>query len=209
MENNGTPNMDGTQSFNQAPSQPVAPQPGPIQPLAQPIAPVPDDAKSKKKIGIMIGCSVGVLVLIVAAVFVFTTLTKHSEKKISCVTETTAMSIPINIETNIIANDGELSSGEMIVSINLKDMSSIYKNNEKELVDKLIEGYKNRSCKDSCVFDYDYNEGDNVKFTMQYDKESTDQLVRTRGSEKDMSAQAIADKVQETLESSDTTCTQY
>ena len=73
-------------------------------------------------------------------------------------------------------------------------------------MDRITEDYKER-CKEHCVFNYDYIEGDSAKYTMQFDKEGVDEIVWSYGTE-NMSAQEIADKVQETFENSNSTCVQ-
>lgn len=207
----GMPNPNQNQPLNQPVNQPVfqqTPQPIQNQPIIQPIPNIPNgnNQKSKKKIGIIVGCSVGVVAVIAVVAFLLITLLKHREKTVACTMSTTTMGITINGETNVKVRDGEISGGDITINVDLKTLQNSYKNYEKEMVDKMTKQYKNR-CEDHCTFDYNYVEGDNVKYTMQYDKEGVDEIVWSYGTE-NMSAQEIADKVQKTLEDSDTTCVQ-
>lgn len=205
------PNPNQNQPLNQPVNQPVFQQtPPPIQnqPVIQPMPNIPNSnsQKSKKKIGIIVGCSVGVVAVIAVVAFLLIALLKHGEKTIACTMNTTTMGITINGETNVKVRDGEISGGDITINVDLKTLRDSYKDYEKEMVDEMTERYKNR-CEDHCTFDYNYTEGDSVKYTMQYDKEGVDEIVWSYGVE-NMSAQEIADKVQGTLEGSDTTCTQ-
>ncbi len=202
-------------AFQQAP-QPIQDQPG-VQPVPQPIQdqpgvqPVPtiannNNQKPKKNLGVIIGCSVGA-VAVIAAVVLLVIFLKNGGKTVTCTMNTAAFGINMSGETNIKVKDGEISGGDATVTIDLKSMSDYYKDNEKEIVDEMTEEYKN-GCKEHCTFDYTYTEGDNVKYTMQYDKDGISKVVMSSGVE-NMSAQEIADKIQETLEDSETTCTQH
>lgn len=187
--------------------QPV-PQPIQSQPGVQPMPTISNDnnQKSKKNLGVIIGCSIGAVVVI-AAVVLLVIFLKNGGKTVTCTMNTAAFGINMSGETNIKVKDGEISGGDATVTIDLKSMSDYYKDNEKEIVDEMTEEYKN-GCKEHCTFDYTYTEGDNVKYTMQYDKDGISKVVMSSGVE-NMSAQEIADKIQETLEDSETTCTQH
>lgn len=217
MDNsNETPTIGGmpnqNQPFNQPVNQPTfqqAPQPIQNQPITQPMPNIPNSngQNTKKKAGIIVGCSIGAVAIIALVAFLLITLLKPGEKTVTCAMNTTTMGITVNGETNVKVKDGEISSGDMTINVNLKTMRDSYKDYEKDIVDEMTERYKSH-CEEHCTFDYTYNEGDNVKYTMQYDKEGVDEIVWSYGTE-GMSAQEIADKVQETLEGSDTTCIQH
>lgn len=203
-------------SIQQTP-QPIQGQPA-IQPVPQPIQdqpgvqPVPtivnnNDQKPKKNLGVIIGCSVGAVAVIAAVVLLVVFLKNGGGKTVTCTMNTTTFGIDMNSETNIKVKDGEISGGDMTITVDLKAMSDYYKDYEKEMVDEMTEEYKD-NCKEHCTFDYTYTEGDNVKYTMQYDKDGVNKLVMSSGVE-NMSAQEIADKLQKTLEDSETTCTQH
>ena len=188
---------------NQPPIQPIQNQPG-VQPV--PTIANGNNQKPKKNLGVIIGCSVGA-VAVIAAVVLLVIFLKNGGKTVTCTMNTAAFGINMSGETNIKVKDGEISGGDATVTIDLKSMSDYYKDNEKEIVDEMTEEYKN-GCKEHCTFDYTYTEGDNVKYTMQYDKDGISKVVMSSGVE-NMSAQEIADKIQETLEDSETTCTQH
>lgn len=187
--------------------QPV-PQPIQSQPGVQPMPTISNDnnQKPKKNLGVIIGCSIGA-VAVIAAVVLLVIFLKNGGKTVTCTMNTAAFGINMSGETNIKVKDGEISGGDATVTIDLKSMSDYYKDHEKEIVDEMTEEYKN-GCKEHCTFDYTYTEGDNVKYTMQYDKDGISKVVMSSGVE-NMSAQEIADKIQETLEDSETTCTQH
>lgn len=196
--------MDNQSNVNQPVEQPTG------QPVAQPInQPVVDVSagsnKSKKKM-IIIGAIAGVAViaLIVVLLVVFF---GHSEKTVSCTTQDSMMGINIEAKTNVKVGDGKLLGGDVAVNVDLTTMRDIYKDYEQELVDEVIDSYKSR-CEDHCTFSDDYAAGDYIKITMQYDEEGVDELVYTYGIE-GKSAQEIADKIQESMERSDTVCEQY
>lgn len=218
-----------------APVPPVVEQPAPVPPVAeppempQPEQPMPSpameqpivsgpvdannqattDAGAKKKTGLIVGCLVGagvVIAAIVAVLFLFV-FKGGGEKTVSCTASATAMGISIDLEYNVNIKDGEIPSGEIITNVNLKTMSDLYKKREKEIVDSLVDSYKSQ-CDDGCSFSHDYVEGDHVKLTMKYEGEGTSKIVRTYGIE-GKSAQEIADKVQESIEKTDSaTCKQ-
>ena len=191
-------------------AQPIQPaQPIQGQPFAQPIPNIPNNnnKNSKKKTGIIIGCLLGAVAIITLVTVLLIVLPKNGEKTVSCTTDTTIMGVDLNIETDVIVKDGEISGGKITANVNLKTMQDYYKDHEQEMVDRMTESYKD-NCEDHCTFDYNYTKGDNVKYIMQYDKESVDQIVRSYGTE-NMSAQEIADKVQKALEGYNTTCTQH
>lgn len=215
---NGNSMIGGAQNSNQTtPAISSAPQ----QTIGQPImdqqvvmnptitnTPAGGGQNNKKKRNLIIGCVTGGAVLaalMVVLLVIF--LQKNGEKTVACTMNTTTMGITITGETNVQVKDGEISSGDMTINVNLKTMRDSYKDHEKEMVDKLTDQHK-RHCEEHCVFDYSYTEGDNVKYTMQYDGEGVSEIVWSYGTD-NMSAQEIADKVQETLEDSETTCRQY
>lgn len=217
---NGNPIVDKTSNLNQNLNQPFdqtvdrptfqqVPQPIQNQPIVQPMPSVPnnDNQNPKKKTSIVVGCLIGAAAIIAAIVVLLIILLKPGEKTVTCTTSTTAMGINMKGETNIKAKDGEISGGDVTINIDLKTMQDSYKDYEKDIVDKIIDQYKNE-CEDHCVFDYNYIEGDSLKCTMQYDEEGVSEIILSYGTEK-MSAQEIADKVQKTLEDSNTTCAQH
>ena len=174
------------------------------QPIQQPVQPAKNKSNNKKK-KMIIGCSVGgavIAILVVVLLMVFA----RGGKIVTCVMNTTQMGISIESETNIRIGDGEISGGDVIVKLDLKNLQGIYKNHEKDIIEKMTERYKGY-CGEHCKFDYEYIEGDNVKYTMHYEKESIGAVVRAPGLE-NLSAQEIADIVQRSLENSNTTCKQ-
>lgn len=239
MDNDKTPDSNGTQDSNQptpqslnqiaeqpaTQQQPFQPSPQPSQPpqfsqpTQQPTQSVQNqpytetivntsnnNQNPKKKTAIIIGCSVGGLAILVLIAVLVIVLIKSGEKTVSCVTNSTSMGISLRTETNVRVRDGEISGGDMTIDVDLRSMRDSYKDYEAEIVDKMTEEVKDK-CYDHCTFDRKYIEGDNIKYTLQYDKDGVDQIITSYGTEK-MSAQEIADKVQETLEDYETTCRQ-
>ncbi len=204
------------QPMEQSPMQPMGTMGQmPTQPImSQPMAgelPMPmldgDDKKAERKRKLIIGCSIGGIVAVIALIAVFLIVfLGHGERIVSCTANKELMGITMNGEENYRVKDGGLSGGDMSISVDLKNMQDSYKEREKDLVDMLAEQYKTE-CEDHCVFDYDYIEGDSVKYTMEYDETGINDVVYSYGIE-NMSAQEIADKIQEETESSDITCTQ-
>ncbi|MBR3230865.1 hypothetical protein IKF73_02470 [Candidatus Saccharibacteria bacterium] len=201
--------------------QPIAAQPveqpsaqPPAQPVAQPVMSEPaagalntSTPNAKKKTGLVVGLIVGILAVagIVAALLIF--LPKGGgEKVVSCATNTTTMGISIDTEANVRVKDGEITDGDMVVSVDLKSLRDSYRAQEQTLVDSLTSSYE-KLCTDHCTLDYDYTKGDSVRYTLQYDGDGVDAIVYSYGTEK-LSAQEIADKIQDALESSGYTCTQ-
>jgi len=213
MDNNNTPIAGGTPNPNQPVVQPTpqpAAQPIPDQPIAQPISGAPNEPKnSKKKMGIIIGCSIGAVAVIATAVILLIMFLGHGgEKTVSCTLTNEIMDIAVTGETNVKIKDGEISGGDMTINVDLKSLSDFYKDYESDLVDGITEGYKEH-CSEHCTFDYNYIEGDSVKYTMQYDKEGVSEIVKSSETE-GASAQEIADEVQKTLEEeANATCTQH
>lgn len=208
----GAPNLNSNQPLDQSVGQPTfqqAPQSVQSQPIVQPAFGVPNknNQKPKKKTGIIIGCSIGAVILIAAVVVLLIMLLKHEGKTVTCTMSATVTGITADGETNIKVKDGEISGGDVTMKVDLKTMRDIYKDYEKDMVDEITERYRGR-CEDHCVFSYGYVKGDNATYTMRYDKEGVDEIVWSRGTE-GMSAQEIADEVQESLEDSGMTCTQH
>ena len=211
------------QPIPEQPVQPVVEQPvQPTQPvvdpaMGQPIVSNPTETGGQntgetgtgKKTGLIVGCCVGagvVIIAIIAVLFLFV-FKGGGEKTVSCTASTTAMGIDINLEYNVHIKDGKIPSGDIITDVNLKTMSDLYKKREKEIVDSLVDSYKSQ-CDDGCSFSHDYVEGDHVKLTMTYEGEGVSKIVHTYGIE-GKSAQEIADKVQESIEKTDSaTCKQ-
>ena len=174
------------------------------QPMQQPAHPVKNKSNNKKK-KVIVGCSIGgavIAILVVVLLMVFA----RSGKTVTCTMNTTQMGIGIESETNIRVGDGEIFGGDMTVRLDLKKLQGIYKNHEKDIIEKMTERYKSY-CKDHCSFDYEYAEGDSVKYTIRYEKDGVGAVVRAPGLE-NLSAQEIADMVQKSLENSNTTCKQ-
>ena len=212
MDNNNTPIAGGTPNPNQPVVQPTpqpAAQPIPGQPIAQPISDTPNEPKnSKKKMGIIIGCSIGAVAVIAIIVVLLIMFLGHGgEKTVSCTLTNEIMDIAVTGETNVKIKDGEITGGDMTINVDLKSLPDFYKDYESDLVDGITKSYEEH-CSEHCTFDHNYIEGDSVKYTMQYDKEGVSEIVQSSGTE-GMSAQEIADKVQEALEDSGTTCTQH
>ena len=213
MDNNNSPINGGIPNPNQPiaqPSpQPVA-QPMPSQPVAQPGTGISNENKgSKKKMGIIIGCSVGAVVVIAVIVVLLIIFLGHGgEKTVSCTLTNEIMDIAVTGETNVKIKDGEITGGDMTINVDLKSLPDFYKDYESDLVDGITEGYKEH-CSEHCTFDYNYIEGDSVKYTMQYDKEGVSEIVKSSETE-GASAQEIADEVQKALEKeANATCTQH
>ena len=216
---NGFPNPNPVQPVNPVPSQPVS-QPfnqsahsAPTTPATPAIQAAPADVSGgnvpapKKKLGLIIGCAVGAVAIIAIVAVVLINIMGHSEKMVACTTDTTTMGINVKRYVNINIKDGEITDGDITVSVDLKTMQDSYKKYEKDIVDRITENYKSH-CEDHCTFSYDYSESDNASYTMRYDEDGVVQIVRSYGTEK-MSTQEIADKVQKALEDSDTTCVQH
>lgn len=162
---------------------------------------------SKNKKGLIIGCAVGV-VAVAAIIVAVVLLMKGGEKTVSCNMSQTVMGVTANSEANVKVTDGKVLGGDMTVKVDMKSLSGFYKNYESEMADSLINSFK-KQCTENCTFDYNYTEGDSINITMTYDENGVSNMVRTYGAE-GMSAQAIADKIQETFEKqTGTTCTQH
>ena len=210
----GTPNSEPSQTVEQ-PVQPM-PQQGLDQPTGQAAQPAtgtasnPANQGTKKKTGLIIGCVIGVIAIVVAVVVVLLLVLpgQGGERTVSCTTSATTMGIDVNSEANVKIKDGKLSDGNMTINVDLANMPSSYKNYEENLVDSLTSQYEKYCDDDHCVFDYNYTEGDSVKYVLQYDNEGVKEIVWVYGGD-NMSTQAVADKVQEALESQNYTCTQY
>ena len=163
--------------------------------------------ESKNKKGLIIGCAVGVVV-IAAIIVTVVLLMKGGEKTVSCNMSQTVMGVTANSEANVKVTNGKVLGGDMTVKIDLKSLSDFYKSYESEMADSMINSFK-KQCTENCTFNHAYTAGDNITITMEYDENGVSNMVRTYGAE-NMSAQAIADKIQETFEKqTGTTCTQH
>ena len=204
--------MVGQVDAQPAMEQPVMGQPvgQPIvmsQPVEQPVAGA-EATGAKKKKGLIIGCCIGVGVVVAALVAVFLIFfLKGGEKTVSCTMETSSMGISMKNESTIKIRDGEIYSASVISNVDLKSLSGMYKNYEEEIVNGIAENLKSQ-CTDHCKFNNDYVAGDHLKLMMEYDGEGIEDVVYTYGIE-GKSAQEIADKVQASMEkTSGTTCKQ-
>ena len=212
MDNKEIPNMNGTQNANNTWNSPQsfqqAPQPIQQQPIVQPMTNVPENngQKTKKKTGIIIGASVGGVVVIALVAVLFFMFFGNKQKTVTCTTSESVFGVMISGETNIRIKDGKITGGDAIANVDLKNIDEIYRNHEKEMVEEITERFK-KDCEEHCTFDYKYVEGDNAKYTMVYDEEGVDELVYARGIE-NMSSQEIANKVQGLLEKSNVVCSQ-
>ncbi len=176
------------------------------KPIAQPATDFPNNS-SKKKMWVIIGCSIGVIAIIaLIVVLLIIPLKNNEEKVVSCTLKNKVMDIAVTGDTNIKIRTGEISSGNMVINVDLKAMPDVYKNYEKSIIDGITKSYK-QHCKDHCTFNHDYIEGESAKYTMEYAKEGVSEIVQTIDIE-GMSAQEIADKIQAALQDANTTCTQ-
>ena len=139
----GMPNPNQNQPINQ-PTFQQTPQPIQNQPIIQSVSNTPNgnSQNSKKKIGLIIGCSVGAVAVIAVVAILLITLLKHKEKTVSCTMNTSAMGIALKSDTNVKIKDGEISSGDITINVDLKTMQNSYKDYEKDIVDELTENYK-------------------------------------------------------------------
>ena len=162
----------------------------------------PNPNKNKIIVGCAIGGAVIVLVIVLLVIFL-----SGGGITISCTMDNSVMGIDMKGESNIHVVDGGISGGDITASVDLKTLSSTYKNYEKEIVDTVVEEYENR-CKDHCSFTHDYAEGDYLKMTLTYDSEGIKEIASTSSLE-GKSAQEIADTIKKNAEqSSGTTCRQ-
>ena len=163
------------------------------------------DKKSKKNL--IIGCSVGAVVVVVAIVLLVVLLGGGGEKTVSCVMNQKVSSIDTESKINVKVTGGKVLGGDMTTKVDLANLSDLYKKNESKLVEKITESFQ-KQCDDDCTFDQSYAEGDNLTITMKFGETGVSSIVRTSGIE-GKSAQEIADKVQQALEGSNTTCEQH
>lgn len=195
-------------------SQPITPTQPTQQPIPQPIgdttsdmgAPTDPAKDNKKKTLIICGIAgaVGLIVLVVVLLVIFL---KGGNKTISCTQSETAMGIEVNGDIKVEVTDGKLLGGDVKIVADLKSLEERYADYEGKMVDTIIERYERR-CEEGCEFNHDYVKGDHIEVRLKYDSEGINDLVYAYGIE-DLSAQEIADKVQEDLEESgETTCKQ-
>ena len=209
MESDNTVNPGGVVSPAQSANQPVA-QAMPNTPNTPntPATPVASansspgmDGKKKK---LIIGGVIGAVVAIILVVVLVVVLANNGGKTVACTTDRTVMGVSLKGVNTIKVKDNEVSSSEVVLTINLNELKESYKSHEKELVDSLVKNYED-TCKDHCKFDYDYKEGDKLKMTVKYEKGGADGITST-GAE-GHSAQELADEVKSQMESdSQTTC---
>lgn len=206
---NGGQNEMGAQPVQPQP-MPVGPQPQPApvmpeQPVAQPLvnggAPETNTAGPKKTNMALICAIIGGVVLIAVVVVLLIVFLGHGGKTVSCTYSRDIYGMSIKAEYNIKVENGRIPGADATVTIDLKNLSSTYKNSEKELVDSFMKSLESE-CKGSCKMNKDYVTGDYAKATLNYEEEGvTENLVYGFGFEK-MSAQEIADELQEQLERS-------
>ena len=207
MENNNPLSTTSTQ-----PQTNTQPAPQPVSPQFTPAManPTPAPNNSKKKLWLIIGCTIGAIAVIALIVFLIIFFINNGNKTVSCTTHNTIMGVSFDGETNFNIENNKIAGGDLTINLDLKALNekySTFAEREQETVDDLIERYRD-DCEEHCVFDSDYVAGDHVKIMMKYDEEGVDNLIYTYGIE-DKSAQEIADKVQETMErDDDTTCKQ-
>lgn len=209
--------MDNQSTTNQPTGQPVMGEvPAPLmtqstpQPIPQPVINPPIKLSNPKKKIFIVGGIVGIAVIALIVVLLVVFL-NHGAKIVSCTTHSTTMGTNIDAETNFKVEDGKIVGGDQTVNFDLKTLNEEYAafaSSEKETVDEMNERYRSRYCEEHCTFLSDYVEGDHLKITMKFDEEGVDNFIYAYGTE-DMSAQEIADEIQESMErDEDTTCKQ-
>ena len=160
------------------------------------------DKKSKKNL--IIGCSVGAVVVVAVVILLVVLLGGGGDKTVSCVMNKKVSGIDTESKVNVKVTSGKVLGGDMTTKVDLTNMSDFYKKNESTLVEGITESFQ-KQCDDDCTFDHSYTEGDNLTVTMKFGETGVSSIVHTYGIE-GKSAQEIADKVQQALEDSDTTC---
>lgn len=207
MESDNTVNPGGAVSPAQTANQPVAQAMSntPNTPATSVAAVNSSPGMDGKKKKLIIGGVIGAVVAIILVVVLVVVLANNGGKTVACTTDRTVMGVSLKGVNTIKVKDNEVSSSEVVLTINLNELKESYKSHEKELVDSLVKNYED-TCKDQCKFDYDYKEGDKLKMTVKYEKGSVDGVTANTGVE-GHSAQEIADEVKSQMESdSQTTC---
>lgn len=208
-----TANNNQTQPTNQPPVQPTN-QP-PVQPVSQQMfqqapqlmSPVSnnDNQNPKKKIWIIIGCSAGAVAVIALGVFLVFALLINKEKIVSCDTIAGIEGFTLTKTTNIKIGDGEILGGDVYTKVDLGETQNDFINID--TLAKQIESDYETNYKEHCTLDYKNVGSNSAKYTMVCDKEGISDIVRGIETE-NKSAQEIADKAQELMESPITTCKQ-
>ena len=166
-----------------------------------------DNSRNRRKIE---KAAVRLIVAIVVAILAFVLLKNlfwHDNKTVSCTTNVSTMGIAVNSETIVKISDGKIVEGDITVNVNLEAIQENYLVHEKEIMDEMTGRYHNR-CKDGCVFNHEYTEGKNAKYTLIYSGKNAEDIVQEY-EVSGASTQEVADSIQAALDNMDTVCVQY